>query len=68
MNDHYHAVLSRLLSNAERDLRLARTQGAAHEVAKAQARFDTLTAALGIYAAAHLHAHGTRPWPQEAAT
>ncbi|THF88958.1 hypothetical protein E7T09_00440 [Deinococcus sp. KSM4-11] len=59
MNARHHDLMTGLL-----DLRLARTANDAAGSAKAQARFDTLMAALGIYAAAHLHAHGTRPWPQ----
>ncbi|BDP43148.1 hypothetical protein DAETH_31170 [Deinococcus aetherius] len=67
MNAHYRHVLRELPTNAERDVRLARAEGNRTATARAQARLDTLRATLEIYAAAHLHAHGERPWPREAA-
>ena len=67
MNAHYFSTIVRLRLNAERDLRLARAGGDPAAVATARARYETLGAALGVYAAAHLHAHGIRPWPKEQA-
>lgn len=66
MNAQYRRILEGLLTNAERDVRLARAEGDGAATAKAQARLDTLQAALEIYAACHLVAHGERPWPREA--
>lgn len=66
MNAHFHDLMTGLLTHAERDVRLARAAGDMAAHARARARFDTLTAALGIYSAAHLHAHGCRPWPAQA--
>lgn len=60
---HYQHTMSRLLLNAERDVRLAQAAGHKHELAKAQARQGSLQAAYDIYAAAYLHAYGVRPWP-----
>ena len=37
----------------------------AADQARAQARLDTLDAALGISEGAHRAAHGTPPWPRE---
>lgn len=65
MNAHFHDTITRLRLHAERDLRLARTSGDAAALATASARYETLGAALGIYTAAHLHAHSTRPWHRE---
>ncbi|MBZ9750844.1 hypothetical protein K7W42_08205 [Deinococcus sp. HMF7604] len=62
MNRQYRHILQGLQANAERDVRLARAAGDLQSTAKAQARLDTLRAALDIYAASHLVAHGTRPW------
>ncbi|MCP2015151.1 hypothetical protein L1280_002312 [Deinococcus sp. HSC-46F16] len=67
MNTQYRHILDGLLTNAERDVRLARAEGDRSGTAKAQARLDTLRAALEIYAACHLVAHGERPWPREVA-
>ncbi|MFC3835677.1 MULTISPECIES: hypothetical protein [Deinococcus] len=64
MNAQYRRVMDGLLSNAERDVRLARAAGDAHAHATASARFETLKAALGIYAGSHRAAYGTYPWPQ----
>lgn len=64
MNDHYRQVMVGLFTNAERDVRLARAGSDPAALAKAQARFETLKAALDIYAAAHLAAYGERPWPR----
>ncbi|GBF07199.1 hypothetical protein DAERI_130029 [Deinococcus aerius] len=66
MNAEYHRILQGLLNNAERDLRLARAERDQAATAKAQARLDTLRAALEIYASSHLIAYGERPWPREA--
>lgn len=65
MNALYHRLVTGIRTNAERDLRLARAAGNAADQARAQARLDTLNAALGIYEGAHLQTHGTRPWPRE---
>ncbi|MDL2342957.1 hypothetical protein QOL99_02210 [Deinococcus sp. MIMF12] len=67
MNTQYRRILDGLLTNAERDVRLARAEGDRGGQARAQARLDTLRAALEIYAASHLVAHGERPWPREVA-
>lgn len=64
MNDHYRQVMAGLFTNAERDVRLARGGDDPTALATAQARYETLKAALDIYAAAHLHAYGLRPWPR----
>ncbi len=64
MNTCYQSIVERLLNNAERDLRLAHAEADAANTAKAQARYDTLEAALEIYAAAHKLAYGARPWPR----
>lgn len=64
MNTLYHQIMTRLHDNAERDVRLARADGEPNALAKAQARLDTLHAALEIYAASHKHAYGERPWPR----
>lgn len=64
MTAHYKTVLDGLLTNAERDVRLARAQGDGGALAKARARHETLKAALEIYAAAHLAGYGSRPWPR----
>ncbi|WP_245872744.1 hypothetical protein [Deinococcus planocerae] len=66
MNAHFHRVLEGLLTNAERDVRLARAGEDRAAIARARARLDTLRAALDIYAASHLVGHGERPWPREA--
>lgn len=66
MNDRYHLLMSGVLNNAERDLRLASAGGDPSAIAKAQARYDTIQAALEIYAAAHKHAYGERPRPRAA--
>lgn len=65
MNDEYRRILEGLLTNAERDLRLARAEGDRPAAEKARARLDTLRAALEIYASSHFLAHGERPWPRE---
>lgn len=65
MNTQYHQIVSSLLLNAERDVLLAKAEGDLHAIAKAQARFETLKAALDIYVAAHKAAYSTRPWPRE---
>lgn len=65
MNERYRQFMDPLLAHAERDVRLARADGDAQAAARAQARLATLQAALAIYAAAHLHGHGERPWPRE---
>ncbi len=65
MNALYRQTVTGIRMNAERDLRLARAAGNAADQARAQARLDTLNAALGIYEGAHRAAHGTRPWPRE---
>ncbi|QBY10211.1 hypothetical protein E5F05_06165 [Deinococcus metallilatus] len=65
MNAEYRRILEGLLTNAERDMRLARAEGDRAATAKAQARLDTLWAALEIYAASHFIAYGERPWPRE---
>lgn len=65
MTAEYRRILGGLLTNAERDVRLARADGEPHTLAKAQARLDTLRAALEIYAASHFIAYGERPWPYE---
>ncbi|MPY67165.1 hypothetical protein F8S09_10740 [Deinococcus sp. SDU3-2] len=67
MNAQYRRLLDDLFTNAERDVRLARAVGDRAGKAKAQARLETLRAALEIYAACHVHAHGERPWPREVA-
>lgn len=64
MNTQHQCILTRLLLNAERDVRLARADGNRTELAKARAHLDTLQAALEIYAASHKFAYGTRPWPR----
>ena len=46
MNDRYHLLMSGVPNNAERDLRLARAGGDPSATAKAQARYDTIQAAL----------------------
>lgn len=66
MNAEYRRILQGLLNNAERDLRLARAADDRGATAKAQARLDTLRAALEIYASSHLVAYGEWPWPREA--
>ncbi|WP_246580805.1 hypothetical protein [Deinococcus aestuarii] len=65
MNAHYRLVLEGLLTNAERDARLARAEGDRAAMGKAQARLDTSRAALDIYTASHLVGYGKRPWPRE---
>ncbi|WP_233218804.1 hypothetical protein [Deinococcus arcticus] len=64
MNEVFQRIVQGLQTNAERDVRLARAAGDAAATARDQARLDTLNAALEIYAAAHLMAHGARPWPR----
>ena len=66
MNDTFQRILSGLLDNAERDVRLARADGQSAELAKANARLETLKSALDIYAASHKVAYGERPWPARA--
>ena len=66
MNAQYRRILDGLLANAERDLRLAHTANHRADAATAGARVETLRAALEIYAATHLVAHGERPWLREA--
>ncbi|UBV44731.1 hypothetical protein LAJ19_16370 (plasmid) [Deinococcus taeanensis] len=66
MNTQFHQIVSSLLLNAERDVRLARADGDRALADKAKARLDTLRAALEIYAASYLVAHGVRPWPRPA--
>ncbi|MFC6616789.1 hypothetical protein [Deinococcus radiophilus] len=68
MNRHFRITLTRLINHAERDLRLARTAQDMADANTAKARLNTLEAALGIYTAAHFHAYGERPWPEEEAT
>ncbi|GGL10121.1 hypothetical protein [Deinococcus radiotolerans] len=63
MNALYCRLVTGIRTNAERDLRLAHAAGNAADQARAQARLDTLDAALGIYEGAHRAAHGTSPWP-----
>lgn len=64
MNVNYQQIMSGLLLNAERDVLLAKAAADSHATAKAQARAETLKAALEIYAATHKHAYGVRPWPR----
>ncbi|MXV18847.1 hypothetical protein GLX28_04245 [Deinococcus xianganensis] len=61
MNALYHRLITGIRTNAERDLRLAHAAGNAADQARAQARLDTVEAALGIHGGAHLQTHGTRP-------
>lgn len=64
MNRTYRTILTPLLLNAERDVRLASADGDQAALAKAHARLDTLQAAQEIYAAAHKVAYGFLPWPR----
>ncbi|MHA0035425.1 hypothetical protein [Deinococcus sp. PESE-13] len=68
MNETYQRILSGLLLNAERDVRLARAGTDEAARAKANVRLETLRAALEIYAASHKLAYGERPWPREERT
>lgn len=64
MNATFQRIMSGLLVNAERDVRFATADGDKNGLAKANARLDTLQAALEIYAASHKAAYGLRPWPR----